>query len=326
MKRFKRAVYFQCRKNSPKSPLRKFPNFGMRRKKEEARSSPNWEVIIEQKGNERKSSTPPPIPPRIQPSAPPQEFPENWYPPKPLPFYAPHSPQLYQHQQDNCGSLASPYRYCVTDQNGFENEFLSRNNLTDKSPMRDPLSLSVNNSQVASCLGIGCYNIVLTDSVTSARSLSCQNFAHTAPAIRQDTRNSIASGSCSELISSYTVLPPLPSPGFHVNDVAIVPSTCFKTTKPPLPSPRESLKTSNLVNTNEGRTLSKAKSDLSLHLPVKKFSLHTNGHYSVGKVGIRAAEDIEEYGAPPSDQLRVITVAPHDITPRAQCTRLLTEN
>lgn len=256
-----RDYYFfpRCRKHSPKSPLRKFPNFGIRRKKEEtatatARSSPSWEVIIERQEGERRSPSPPPVPPRIQPSAPPQEFPENWYHDRP-PFYPSPQPfQLYrQEQQDNAvGSRnpVSPYRYCVIDpQGGFTN-------LTDKSPRaQERLSLPVNNCQVAqaTCLGIGCYNVALTDKV---------NFTPTSPVISSD------------LISSYTIVSPLSSPGFHINTTGTTIPTLpamSPTNKPPVPSPRESLSRAVYFEPTGGdrRSLHKAYSELSLNLPVR---------------------------------------------------------
>lgn len=242
----------------------------MRRKKEETtpHSSLNWEVIVEKQECRSKSPSPPPVPPRIQPSAPPQEFPENWYhPPKPV-YYAPPLPQqLYQHQQDD---LVPTYRYCLNDQDGFNNE----NSLHDKSPMLDPLNLPGNNCQVVAGLEMSCYNTsVLSDSTLSPRS-SLQNFA----AFRQDRRNSIVSGGNIDLISSYAISPPLPSPGFHVNTAAIVPGlipqklpqmSSNAATKPPLPSPRDSLKSANFINGYDYGTLSKAKSELSLNVVVR---------------------------------------------------------
>lgn len=177
-----------------------------------------------------KSPSPPPLPPRYRPSAPPQELLDTLM----------HHPKPY---------------YPVPGGVFFGNDFPV--NLGSNTCETKLASYSGHNSSVA---------------LNNAPGLFHENasFQHTEQTPGQNLLANIQNmrNSRTDLILSYSVVPPLVSPGFHVNVKSCTPppSPIFPP-RPPKPLPRLSL-INNGDNSHQSNGMTKAYSELALHILV----------------------------------------------------------
>lgn len=180
-----------------------------------------------------KSSSPPPLPPRFRPSAPPQELLDTLI----------HHPKPYN---------------SVPGRIFFGNDF--------------PLNSGSNTCETKLASYTGHYS---SFALNNAQGLFHENasFQHTEQTPGQNLLANIQNmrNSRTDLILSYSVVPPLVSPGFHVNVKSCTPppSPLFPS-RPPKPLPRLSL-INNGHNSHPSNGMTKAYSELALHILVRIF-------------------------------------------------------